>query len=56
MKYDEFLEKLEQYEREFRKAFGREMATIGELKEFLARRKVGRRRDGALKSLRGLGI
>ncbi len=56
MKYDEFFDKLKQYKAEFLSARGKEMDTIAELDAFLHERKYGRKKDRALKSLKGMNL
>jgi hypothetical protein len=53
MTYDEFSDKLDKITAEFRRANGREMATVEELKAFLDRRLVKPKKRGA-RSLKGL--
>lgn len=56
MTYDDFSSKLQELKREFLKSRGRKMETLKELEEYVVRRKVGIRKSGKLKSLKGLSI
>jgi hypothetical protein len=53
MTYDAFADKLDKISAEFRKANGRELRTVAELKAFLDRRLARPKKRGA-RSLKGL--
>jgi hypothetical protein len=56
MKFDEFVTKLKEIKEDYYKTRGKELETIQELEEYIARKKLrvaGRRH---LKSLKGLGF
>jgi len=56
MKFDEFVNKLEEIKEDYYKARGKKLETIKELEEYILRKKLrvaGRRH---LKSLKGLGF
>lgn len=53
MTYDEFSDKLDKITAEFRRAHGKDMSTMAELKAFLDRRLAKPKKRGA-RSLKGL--
>lgn len=59
MSFDEFSQKLQAVKEDFRKSFGRDIATIRELEEYLVRRKLsqgGAKKARNLKSLKGFDL
>lgn len=55
MSFDEFSKKLQDLKDEYRRVFQKEVVTVQELEDFMARRKY-RKGGRALKSLKGLAL